>query len=189
MKTTSRTSDWSREIALLAMNSPSCAIGLMNGARDAIDAATVRTIVAQLSEQMVSIDSQARMLHLRLNVFESRNLDRAMDQPATIPVAKRCPLGPWCEVTVPLPVGATASWSLMQLPDWLPIWKESFDLLLVELGPLHLVASRAIGRLCNRNFLILGPSGCGAPDWLMQQISHHHQGGTIIDGTIVGRAA
>ena len=84
-----------------------------------------------------------------------------------------------------MPVASSASWSLQQIPRWLPKWRESFQLILIDLGPAHLVPSRAIGRLCDTSYLLLGPKPCGSHEWIMQQLAWHHLSGSTISGSIV----
>ncbi len=183
------TGDWATALAEEARTATCLTVGITDGSRADIDRRVLDRLIGELAERYEERQADEQMLVLRLSVFASRQLDRAADQPATIPVAQRSPLGAWSEVTVPVPVGARASWSLQQLPDWLPTWKASFGLILIDLGPVNLVPSRIVGRLCDSCYLVLGPDSCASKDWIMEQIAWHGQSGSTICGTLLSSFA
>lgn len=180
-----QTPAWANAIAAEAGQATCLTIGFASGSRANIDPRATDRLMGYVEEALAGIDAHCRTLLLRLDVFPSRKLGRGTDQPDSIPVAHRSPLGHWSQVTVPVPVGMRASWSLERIPEWLPVWKSEFGLILIDLGPVHLVPSRIAGRLCDANYLLLGPDSSGSPEWLMQHIARHEQCGSTIRGSLV----
>lgn len=185
---------WAHGIAEEAKSTPCLTLGLTSGSRQGNDRRSIDQIVAEVADELQLTESSAltstqRMLVVRLEVHASRDLERAVDQSAKIPVPQRSPLGVWYDVAIPMPVGKRASWSLEQLPIWLPVWKNTHSLIIVDLGPVNLVPSRMVGRLCDACYLLLGPTPCGSHEWIMQHIAWHQRSGSTVCGTIVASAA
>ncbi len=176
---------WPEAVVVEACNAACTTIGLMAGSRDANDVRVIDSLVKELSDQFGAREYAARMMLLRLDVHHSTSLERQHGQPAGLPKSTRSPLGNWSEVAVPMPVGRSASWSLQQLPRWLPKWKSEFDLILIDLGPMNLVPSRAIGRLCDSCYLLLGPDSCASHEWILQHVAWHDRSGSSICGTLL----
>lgn len=183
---TDGTTLWAEQIARQAVGAKCTTLGLTSGSRQANDRRTIDALARSLAEQLLhSPRASAQLLVLRLDVFLSTSLERLDDQPAGPPRPCKSPLGEWSEVTIPMPVGKRASWSLEHLPHWLPAWKSQFCCLLIDLGPIHLVPSRLIGRLCDSCYVLLGPDACASQEWLLQHIAWHDRSGSAICGTIV----
>lgn len=185
MTYTSENSSLAQVLGTSATPGTNVSVGLMSGSRQPVDRRVVDRLIHEATDSALANDPASRVLAIRLDVFESRNLDRGIDQAPGIPVAQRSPLGNWSEVAVPMPVGMRASWSLEQIPQWLPEWKKAFSLILIDLGPINLVPSRAIGRLCESCYVLLGPDSCASHEWIMKHIAWHHQSGSVICGTVV----
>jgi hypothetical protein len=186
------TDAWAAQIVRESSPARCTSIGLTCGSRDATDRRVVDALTRSLSQQSSSSRRESRLLLLRLNVFHSTELDRQDDQPLGAPRPTTSPLGDWSEVTVPMPVGRRASWSLQNLPRWLPAWKSEYRMLVVDLGPMDLVPSRSIGRLCDSCFVVLGPDYCASHEWILEHVAWHDRSGNTICGTILvnqGRAA
>lgn len=185
---------WAQSIAEEAKSTACLTLGLTSGSRQGNDRRSIDRIVTEVANELGLTDASAlttaeRMLVVRLEVHASRDLERAVDQSAKIPVPQRSPLGAWYDVSIPMPVGRRASWSLEQLPHWLPVWKNTHSLILLDLGPVNMVPSRMIGRLCDACYLVLGPAPCGSHEWIMQHIAWHQRSGSTVCGTIVASAA
>lgn len=182
----SPTSDWAQSIYRECSHAKCTSIGLASGNRHAND----RRVVDSLAQSLVAAfgvkwSARAGLLVVRLDVFQSVLLERQDDQPVGAPRPAASPLGAWSEVTVPMPVGNVASWSLLNVPRWLPVWKSQFRFLLIDLGPIHLVPSRAIGRLCDGCYVILGPAPCASTEWLRHHIAWQQSSGSSLRGSIV----
>ena len=160
-------------------------VGVMSGSRFPNDRRTVDGLATKLASSLQSKVADPRMLLLRLNVFHSANLERQVDQSSNAPKPTRSPFGAWSDVEVPVPIGRTASWSLERLPHWVWAWRRSFGLIAIDLGPMHQVPSRVLGRLCDHAFILLGPDSCDSPDWIKTQIDWHRRSGVTVAGTLV----
>ncbi|HBE68409.1 MAG TPA: hypothetical protein DDW52_09700 [Planctomycetaceae bacterium] len=178
---------WIKEL-LLAQSGEACkTIGLVSANRVAADWASVSQIVRQVTEFVGEQPGDSRVLAVHLDVFLSSETDRLPEQPPGIPGYSRSPLGAWREVTVPVPVGFEASWSLLQLPKWLRIWREQVGLILLSLGPCNLVPARAIGRLCSANLLLLGPGETASFDWVSAHTARLTEAGVNVCGSLLSR--
>jgi hypothetical protein len=158
---------------------------LASGSPAPIERRVFEAIVSQAANALETASRSKRMLVIRLNLFRSAQLGRAADQPATIPVAMRSPLGSWASVEIPMPVGPRASWSLLQMPSWIPIWKAEYDVILIDLGPVNLVPSRVLGRFCKSNFMVIGPARCASAEWIQMHVDWHAQAGSTIQGSLL----
>jgi hypothetical protein len=178
--------NWANSVTKEASGEIAKTVGLMSCCGEAVDHQILEKLIASLSHALGGPAESKRLLLIKLDVFRSRDVGRAPDQAASIPVALRSPLGPWSEVTIPMPIGREAAWSLEQLPSWLPIWKRTFDFVVISLGPLNAVPSRVAGRFCDECYVVLGPSMSSSADWIMQHINRHRQCGNTIRGTLIG---
>lgn len=160
-------------------------IGIISGSQRDNDRSSVNDLVAQVVDQAGLISTDARTLVVHLDVFASNETERLLDQPAGIPANARSPLGNWREVTVPVPVGFSASWSLLNLPEWISIWRKQFGAIIIDLGPCNLVPARAIGRLCQENLILLGPDSTASHQWLSAQLLRLLDSGVKVAGSVV----
>ncbi|MDX1929287.1 MAG: hypothetical protein SFV81_22355 [Pirellulaceae bacterium] len=181
-----QTAGWGGEVAAAAQMATTYSIGLMGGSRFPNDRRLIDRLVKSAALELTELTGASTLL-LRLdstarevNTTTSRN---------TVPVATKSPLGPWYEISLPMPQSPAASWSLEHIPHWMPQWKLRHRLVVIDLGPMHLAPSRVIGRLCDTCYLLLGPATCASHDWVMQQIDFHSRSGTIIAGSIVATTA
>ncbi len=177
--------DWSQSIADQARSSRSMTVGLMSGSRQSTDRRALDQLARQVSRAVSATRLDPRMLLVRLDIQVPSKLARLADGEQRVPEVKASPLGRWSLVEVPMPVLATAPWTLEQLPRWLPTWKAKFGLIVIDLGPMHLVPSRVIGRLCDATYLILGPESCASEDWIQYHLAWHARSGTHVVGTLV----
>lgn len=177
--------DWADSIVQDYSPNSCTTIGLMSGSRFVCERRVIDALMRVVDEARGQRRLSLPMLLVRLDVVEGRPLERAPEQSEAAPAPQTSPLGHWSEVTVPVPVGTRASWSLEQLPRWLYAWKRQFRLVVIELGPMHQVPSRVIGRLCDANYILLGPSTCGSRDWIMQHAAWHEQSGSTICGCLL----
>lgn len=177
--------DWAAAIVQDCSPHGCTTIGLMSGSRFVCDRRAIDALTRVVDEARGLRRLSLPMLLVRLDVIEGASLERASEQSEAAPVPQSSPLGQWSEVTVPVPVGSRASWSLEQLPRWLHAWKRQFRVLVIELGPMHQVPSRVIGRLCDANYILLGPSTCGSRDWILQHAAWHEQSGSTICGCLL----
>jgi hypothetical protein len=181
-----QTRAWAAVLAAEAHGSACLTVGLAAGSRTPCDRSTVEALVAEVAQELMKLDGSSRTLWIRLEPHEDISLlKRSPSAEERIPVAKRSPLGPWFEVAVPIAKSGQPGRAAHLMPQWLPSWKQSFRLIVIELGAIHWIASRAVGRLCDGCYLLLGPSGCASQEWVMQQIAWHHQSGSTICGTLV----
>lgn len=171
---------WARDVASEAMTSQCLTMGIVNGSRYPADFKTIQTLTRAASEELEAQGGRSLLLRLAAD----HSLESVVLDESRIPVAQRSPLGPWSELiisTTNSPPNATADC----LAKWLPEWKPSFQLLLLDLGPIDSPLSRMAGRLCDASFLLLGPRWCGSQDWITQQIAWHHRSGSTVCGTIL----
>ncbi len=180
--------NWAYRIAHEALNAPTYCIGLMNGSRVANDRRVVDRMVNATAAALSDASHGATTLLIRL--MSDTDID-SFRKPSMslVPSGERSPTGSWYEIALPMPANKTTPWTLELLPRWLPHWKQQHRLVVVDLGPMHLVASRVIGRLCDSCLLMLGPTGCASHDWIAQQIALHTRSGTMLVGSIVATAA
>lgn len=185
MSTEDTTAAWAESIIREVSGCQHLTVGLISGARYGNDARCVNQLVSVLASRAKAAGEEYRLLCVRLAVMSNEKLEQPADQTESVPPAMRSPLGPWSEVTIPVPVGARASWSLLQIPTWLSAWKEAFRLILVDVGPINLVPSRIVGRLCDVNYLHLGPEECASSDWLLEHMAWHDRSGSKIVGSLL----
>lgn len=169
--------DWTRTSSLT--------IGLTSGGRQSCDRRAIDALARNLDEALSTRRVLRPMLLVRLKIMPGSSLERGAEQSECGPPLLRSPLGAWSEVSVPVPVGKRASWSLEQLPRWLDAWRDDFGLVVIDLGPIHEVPSRVIGRLCDGCYVVLGPDNCASRDWILQQVAWHQHSGSTICGTLV----
>lgn len=177
--------DWADSIVQDCSPHTCTTVGLLSGSRFASDRRVIDALTRVVDEARGLRRLALPMLLVRLDVVVGAPLERAPEQSEAAPVPQPSPLGQWSEVTVPVPVGTRASWSLEQLPRWLYAWKRQFRVAIIELGPMHQVPSRVIGRLCDANYILLGPSTCGSRDWILQHAAWHEQSGSTICGCLL----
>jgi hypothetical protein len=181
-----QTASWGGEVAAAAQMATTYSIGLMSGSRFPNDRRLIDRLVKSAATELTELTGASTLL-LRLD-----NTAREVDSNKTrnaVPVATKSPLGPWYEISMPMPQSQSAPWSLEHIPHWMPQWKLRHRLVVIDLGPMHLAPSRVIGRLCDTCYLLLGPSTCASHDWITQQIDFHSRSGTIIAGSIVATTA
>lgn len=183
----SQNAKWSVALAAEAHASSCMTIGLVGGSRVANDRHAVEQVVGQVTRELQRLDASDRCLLLHAFTDTSnRGTAAAGPLESRIPVAQRSPVGPWFEVALQTTPGGSFSDSTTAcLRSWLPVWKQSFRLIMVDLGPVHEPNARALGRLCDGSYLLLGPAACGSQEWIMQQIAWHNQSGSIICGSLV----
>jgi hypothetical protein len=175
-------------IATEALQASTYCIGLMNGSRLSNDRRAVDRVVRATSDALADASDGASTLLLRL-LADSDVESFKRPTGNTAPSGEKTPLGSWYEIALPMPASQATPWTLEQIPRWLPQWKQQHRLVVIDLGPMHLVATRVLGRQCDHCYLMLGPSVCGSHDWIMQQINLHHRSGTSVAGSIIATAA
>ncbi|GAB5405994.1 MAG: hypothetical protein Aurels2KO_42250 [Aureliella sp.] len=163
-------------------------LGMISGSKQNCDPNCITNIARQVSGCAAELGDN-RSLVVHLDVFLSKETDRLLDQPAGIPPTTRSPLGNWRDVTIPMPVGFEASWSLLQIPSWLSSWRSQFGVILIDLGPCHLVPARSIGRLCGANVVLIGPSATASREWLASHLDHLRESGVSVAGSILASRA
>lgn len=180
--------DWAATLASEANHADSLTVGVVSGSRNPNDTRTVDRLMAALSQQLDVVGG--RTLRIRLETvdggwFGQQNDSQNDTNVNEIPIAKKSALGSWSEVEIEVFDRAKTTWQLQQLPEWLPVWKDAFKLILVDLGPISSPASRAAGRLCDGCYVLLGPETCGSPEWIMQQTAWHSKVGSAICGSLL----
>ena len=148
---------WAESIVREVQGCQQLTVGLISGARYGNDPRCIDRLVGVLARQAKAAGEEYSVLNVRLAVQTTEKLDRPEGQSDRVPPAVKSPLGNWSELQIPVPIGARASWSLLQLPSWLSTWKKAYRLILLDTGPIHLVPSRVVGHLCDINYLHLGP--------------------------------
>ncbi len=186
-----RLASWSSELSKIVCTTKNLTIGLCSGNRFNNDARIVYRILKSLQAATAEVAPEANMLLCRLDARQTSPWDLvcSRDEQVAEPKLEKSALGNWDCVDVPITVGNVATRSLQQVPRWLPKWKLRYNLIVVDLGPMHLVPSRIIGRLCDGSYVILGPDSCASAQWISQYVSHHEECGAHIAGTIVAAAA
>ncbi len=177
---------WGSEVAAAAQNATTYSIGLTSGSRFANDRRAIERLLKSAATELLNATGASTLL-LRLD-------PQAPDSGApttrtAAPVATKSPLGPWYEISLPMPGTKSAPWVLEHIPHWLPQWKLRHRLVAIDLGPMQLTPSRMIGRLCDVCYVMLGPETCASHDWIMQQIELHSRSGSNITGSIVASSA
>ena len=183
---TDQLSDWCEQVLQRQLPQQACVLGLISGHRDPNDLRAIARIARVMADGLAQRPGRGELLVCRLDI-QPLSLD-STGQPSTAqvePRIDRSALGNWSAVEVPLPIGKTASWSLRQLPRWLLNWRMRYSMVLIDLGPIHLVPSRVVGRLCDENYLLLGPTSCASAQWLMQHIDFHEYCGSRVTGSLV----
>ena len=185
---------WIKAIAKSVETAKCTTIGLTSGSRQLNDRRVIDMLCKALMQDFSNSASDPKMLVIRLDVrksriFETLAFDRLGKPQDKVPNPVRSPLGNWSTVDIPMPVGPTAAPALQYLPRWLPKWKEQFGLVLIDLGPMNMVPSRLIGRLCDNCFLLLGPDSCASQEWILQHMAWHDQSGSTIAGSILTTVA
>lgn len=179
---------WVAAISQEARSAKCTTVGLIGGSRLGIDRRVTDMLAKNLSQGLQLIQAQMRLLVVRLTVEETTlPLLRQTAEKEQFPAISASPLGRWSFVDVPMLLGNAAPWALEQLPKRLPEWKESFEVILLDLGAMHLVTSRAVGRLCDGCYVVLGPDSCASPDWILQHIAWHERSGAQVIGSLVSR--
>ncbi len=176
---------WAAGLARDASTAKCMMIGLVSGSRSANPRCVIDAYARLIANARREFRLKPPMLIVRMDVRHADTPPRSGQDAEMPPTTSLSPLGPWSEVTVPIPVGKKAGWWLEHLPRWLPAWKRDFGLLLLDLGPISEVPSRVIGRLCDGCYVLLGPEACGSPEWLLQHIAWHHHSGCTICGTLI----
>jgi hypothetical protein len=176
---------WAVEILQECSTKTCTAIGLINGSRFGCDRRVVDALAGMLDQARGHRRITLPMLLVRLQVEAGISLERPTEQMDSAPPLSPSPLGNWSEVSIQVPIGRRASWALEQLPHWLFSWKRQFPLVLIDLGPIHEVPSRIVGRLCSGCYILLGPEACASRDWILQHVAWHEQSGSTICGTLV----
>ena len=174
--------DWGRDLQEHHQRSDSTVVGLICGARENNDRRVVDSLASSLCSKVLGQSAQDSFLVVRLNV-QQRFLAGRITEARQPPVAAS-PLGPWSEVSIDVPVSRTASAELLALPGWVSTWKKQFELIMMDLGPINLVPSRVLGRLCDFNHVVLGPVSCGSSEWILEHVAWHARAGTEILGNI-----
>ncbi len=86
-----------------------------------------------------------------------------------------------------MPISHTAPATLIQLPRWLPKWKQRFGLLLLDLGPMHLVPSRTDRPAARQLLPTLGPQHLRFTGSTTRHVNWHRQSGSVICGSLVSQ--
>lgn len=180
---------WYDQLARQSQHSQGLTIGLISGQRDQNDPRCIYKIANRLVSALPNNRTKSQMLVCRLDAHcpllgRWGNWGTGVDQQIE-PIIEKSALGDWYQVEVPMILGNTAPWALQQLPKWLPKWKMRYSIILIDLGPIHLVSSRTVGRLCDSNYIVLGPNASASSQWLMQYVDYHTYCGSHIAGTLV----
>jgi hypothetical protein len=181
---------WSDELVRQTSGSACLTIGLISGHREPNDARCVYILAGQLAQRLSTRHGDSDLLVCRLEI-DCPVLARfrtVSDEPLE-PEIEKSALGNWHEVEVPMTLGQSAPWALKALPRWLPKWKLRYKMILIDLGPINLIPSRTIGRLCDANYLLLGPNSSASAQWILQYVDYHTYCGSHIAGTLVSSFA
>jgi|LakMenE01Jun11ns_1017448.scaffolds.fasta_scaffold9924757_1 hypothetical protein len=180
------TLNWCEQWVAKLADTPSIAIGLISGHREPNDPRSVHRIARRMSEALTAHPGRLSMLVCQLDIHTGGGmLSKKCSETLVEPEITKSPLGNWHQVQVAMRIGASAPEPLQRLPRWLAKWKHRHSLILVDLGPIHLVPSRMLGRLCDANYLMLGPNWCASSQWLLQYVDYHEYCGSHILGTVV----
>ncbi len=189
-----RLDHWCQTLADQAAGTRNLTIGLTSGNRYANDARVLfrvaKSLTANIDQSRRNTGNSDGLLICRLDVNSAPlNWLGSADDNAVEPIIEKSALGDWHQVEIPIVIGRVAPKSLQQVPRWLPKWKLRFRTILIDLGPMHLVPSRTIGRLCDVNYVILGPHTCASAQWINQHIDYHSECGSHIAGSVVALAS
>jgi hypothetical protein len=182
---------WCEQLATLSVQTKCLTVGITSGHREANDARAIYRIASALDDALVQLSSQPKLLLCRLEVHKSSlaiSLLGDSSQQAD-PTVRKSALGRWNQIDIDIRLGSTLPKQLSQIPRWLPKWKMAYDLILIDLGSMHLVPSRTVGRLCDAVFVMLGPNTCASAHWILEQVDLHQQAGCHIAGTLVANVA
>lgn len=167
---------WVDLLAQLSEGAVNLTIGLVSGSRwpnerRALD----RLAEAGLGHGLGLHPRQGKGLLIRLNMgnepISKRQLRSARTSDA-LPTPAQSPLGNWRDISIAMPISATAPKNLERLPRWLAAWKREFARILIDLGPIDQPICRALGRYCDSCLLLLGPETCASPTWLKRHVDH-----------------
>lgn len=177
---------WVIGVGREARAAKSLTVGLIGGSRRGIDRRVTDQLAKGLASELRASQPAPRLLVVRVD-GEARRMppDRLPGVDEPMPAVAPSPLGRWAFVEIPMPIGKTGSRTLQQLSRWLPKWKQEFGVILFDLGPMNLVPSRSLGRLCDSCYVVLGPDSCASPEWILQHIAWHERSGTQVCGTLV----
>jgi hypothetical protein len=182
--------NWCETIAASQGQRANITIGLTSGSRTANDARVIFKIVKALQAAIAERRPKHSLLLCRLDVTSAplELLSTAVDIDTEARL-ERSALGEWDHVEIDVCIGSYAPKSLLKIPRLLPKWKLRYDTIIVDLGAIHQVPSRTIGRLCDANFVIIGPNSSASAQWIKQYVDHHTACGSHIAGSIVAAAA
>jgi hypothetical protein len=178
---------WSASVVQEASNAHNLTVGIVSGHRNPTD----RRVLDQLARSFALSGTtpggpQSQLLVIRLRYDLGNAGDReASDGEIELSRPLKSPLGSWSVVDV---VPPRTRKGLDELPNRiahaLPDWKRAYKIIVIDLGSVGSHLSRQLGYLCDAAYIVLGPEGCGAPDWLRLQIANHEQSGSHIVGTL-----
>jgi hypothetical protein len=175
---------WAADLAREAQLAPCTTIGLVSGNRFANNRRTIDSYVKLVVEQLQKVRFDRSVLVVRLEQGAPGVRRReARAKPLSTPT--RSPLGAWSDVHVDVSNDQRPQANLLELVERLPVWKNDFGFLLLDLGPISEVSSRVVGRLCDGCYIMLGAESCGSYEWLMRQIAWHARSGSTICGTLL----
>ena len=182
---------WADHLARISRGTKSLTVGLMSGSRFSNDARAIFRMARAVQQGLTEQSLSRSLLLVRLDVHCPKIplLGSPTTELENEPTIERSALGNWMSVEVPVQIGNVASPGLKQLPRWLAKWKQHYEVILVDLGPMHLVTSRLLGRFCEFNYVVLGPTSCASAQWILQHINHHEECGAHIAGSIIAAAA
>jgi hypothetical protein len=182
--------NWCVDIVANNSGSKCITIGLTSGNRNPNDARVIYRLVKSLSESLLERRQESNLLLCRLDVKSvAWELFRSTENTDVDARIEKSALGSWDHVEIPVVVSNVAPKSLQQIPRLLPKWKLRYSTIVVDLGPINQVPSRTIGRLCDSNFVVIGPNSCASAQWISQHVDYHLDCGAHINGTIVASAA
>jgi hypothetical protein len=185
-----RLNQWCVDTVASNSGSKCTTIGLTSGNRYPNDARVIYRLAKSLSEALLEGRQESNLLLCRLDVKSiAWGLFRSSENTDVEARIEKSALGSWDHVEIPIVVGNVAPKSLQQFPRLLPKWKLRYSTIIVDLGPIHQIPSRTIGRLCDANFVVIGPNSCASAQWISEQVDYHLDCGADISGTIVASAA
>lgn len=183
----SRLHAWCNKVALAVEQASVVTVGLLSGNRNNNDSRAIYRIASGLEEALARKSNRKSMLLCRLNVRKATPISifSRDDSQIVEPRIEKSVLGSWSKVDLSLEVSNVAPKLLQQVPRWFPKWKLRYNLILVDLGPMHMVPSRVIGRLCDLNVILLGPESSASAQWVAERVQQHEDCGVHIAGTLV----
>lgn len=174
---------WAGTIAAEAMKAATFSVGLLAGNRVGNDRRAIDQLVKSLAASVAEQSLGGATLLVRLMPGDIRTAPAP--QSNLVPTPEKSPLGNWYEFAVPVPSGTAAPWTVEKLPHWLRQWRQHHRVVMLDLGPMHSVASRVVARLCDVSYILLGPATCASHDWIVQQMAMHQRSGTVLVGSLV----